>query len=74
MIKKIASNYIYCGLLTTAFGITAAGLRGEIYTRQILNRIKEKPTEILEPILLWPKYGIKWENPYIMTNLKRTEA
>ena len=54
MIKKIASNYIYCGLFTTVFGFTAAALRGEIYTRQILNRIKEKPTEILEPILLWP--------------------
>lgn len=55
MIKKLASNYIYCGLFTTAFGFMAAGLRGEIYTRALLNRIKEKPTEILEPILLWPK-------------------
>ena len=59
MIKKIASNYIYCGLFTTVFGFTAAGLRGEIYTRQLLNRIKEKPTEIIEPILLWPKIWYK---------------
>jgi hypothetical protein len=59
MIKKIASNYIYCGLFTTLFGFTAVGLRGEIYTRQLLNRIKEKPTEIIEPILLWPKVWYK---------------
>lgn len=59
MIKKIASNYIYCGLLTTAFGLTAAGLRGEIYTRRMLNLIQEKPTSILEPILLWPRIWYK---------------
>lgn len=59
MIKKIASNYINCGLFTTALGFTAVGLRGEIYIRQLLNRIKEKPTEILEPILLWPKIWYK---------------
>lgn len=59
MIKKVASIYIYCGLFTTAFGFTAVGLRGEIYTRQLLNRIKEKPTEIIEPILLWPKLWYK---------------
>ena len=59
MIKKIASIYIYCGIFTTAFGFTAAGLRGEIYTRSLLNRIKEKPTEILEPMLLWPRVWYK---------------
>lgn len=59
MIKKIASNYINCGLFTTAFTFIAAGYNGEICTRQLLNRIKEKPTVILEPMLLWPKVWYK---------------
>lgn len=55
MIKKFISTYIYCGLLTTAFGCTAAGLRGSIYTKKILDRAISHPEEVLELILTWPK-------------------
>lgn len=54
MIKKAISTYILIGGLTTSLVLSAYGLKGEIYTRKILNRIKQKPYELIEPILLWP--------------------